>query len=128
MARMSSEVAACVARALSRGGHGDLLRGGSVVALGWARVAEMGDGREVRLERVRVNVAGDDRDETRRRALELGKELFAMHFLGLALGYEVCVLAVEEGAPVYVGFDDAGRCAYAVDLLCAEVGAHGGDR
>lgn len=126
MAKKVSETARCVERALCRDGYGDLLRGNAVVALGWMRVAEMTDGRDVRLERVRVNVSGRYQEETRRRALALGKDLFAMHYLGLALGYEVCVVAVEENSPAYVGFDEAGRCVYAVDLLCAEVSAHGG--
>ena len=120
-----SDTAECVARALSRDGHGELLRGGAVVGLGWIRVAEMGDGREVRLERVRVNVAGRCQGETRRRAQGVARDLFAMHFMGLVTGYEVCVVAVEEDAPVYVGSDDSGRHVYAVDLLCTEVRAHG---
>ena len=123
---MNNQTAECVARALSRDGHGDLLRGGAVVALGWVRVAEMGDGRDVRLERVRVNVAGRCQGETRRRAQGVARDLFAMHFMGLAAGYEVCVVAVEEDAPAYVGLDDSGRHVYAVDLLCTEVRAHGG--
>ena len=103
-----------------------MLRGGAVLALGWIRVAEMGDGRDVRLERVRVNVAGRCQGETRRRAQGVARDLFAMHFMGLATGYEVCVVAVEEDAPAYVGLDDSGRHVYAVDLLCTEVRAHGG--
>ena len=102
-----------------------MLRGGAVVGLGWVRVAEMGDGREVRLERVRVNVTGRCQGETRRRAQGVARDLFAMHFMGLAAGYEVCVVAVEEDAPAYVGLDDSGRHVYAVDLLCTEVAAHG---
>ena len=125
MAMTTSQTAECVARALSRDGHGDLLRGGAVVGLGWVRVAEMGDGREVRLERVRVNVAGRCQGEARRRAQGVARDLFAMHFMGLATGYEVCVVAVEEDAPVYAGLDDSGRHVYAVDLLCAEVRARG---
>ena len=121
-----SDTAECVVRALSCDGHGDLLRGGAVLALGWIRVAEMGDGRDVRLERVRVNVAGRCQGETRRRAQGVARDLFAMHFMGLATGYEVCVVAVEEDAPAYVGLDDSGRHVYAVDLLCTEVRAHGG--
>ena len=123
---MNNQTAECVARALSRDGHGDLLRGGAVVGLGWVRVAEMGDGRDVRLERVRVNVAGRCQGETRRRSQGVARDLFAIHFMGLATGYEVCVVAVEEDAPVYVGLDDSGRHVYAVDLLCTEVRAHGG--
>ena len=123
---MNNQTAECVARALSCDGHGDLLRGGAVLALGWIRVAEMGDGRDVRLERVRVNVAGRCQGETRRRAQGVARDLFAIHFMGLATGYEVCVVAVEEDAPVYVGLDDSGRHVYAVDLLCTEVRAHGG--
>ena len=122
---MNNQTAECVARALSRDGHGELLRGGAVVGLGWIRVAEMGDGREVRLERVRVNVAGRCQGETRRRAQGVARDLFAMHFMGLAMGYEVCVVGVEEDAPAYVGLDDSGRHVYAVDLLCTEVRAHG---
>ena len=126
MATRISDTAECVARALSCDGHGDLLRGGAVLALGWIRVAEMGDGRDVRLERVRVNVAGRCQGETRRRAQGVARDLFAIHFMGLATGYEVCVVAVEEDAPAYVGLDDSGRHVYAVDLLCTEVRAHGG--
>ena len=102
-----------------------MLWGSAVLALGWIRVAEMGDGRDVRLERVRVNVAGRCQGETRRRAQGVARDLFAIHFMGLATGYEVCVVAVEEDAPAYVGLDDSGRHVYAVDLLCTEVRAHG---
>ena len=119
-----SEAAECVARALRGGGHGDAL--GGVEGRGWVRVAEMGDGRDVRLERVRVNVAGRYQGEARRRAQGVARDLFAMHFMGLATGYEVCVVAVEEAAPVNVGLDGHGRYVYAVDLLCTEVRAHGG--
>ena len=122
---MNNQTAECVARALSRDGHGELLRGGAIVALGWIRVAEMGDGRDVRLERVRVNVAGRCQGETRRRAQGVARDLFATHFMGLATGYEVCVVAVEEDAPVYAGLDGDGRHVYEVDLLCTEVAAHG---
>ncbi len=119
MAMFDGSVEDCMRRALWRG---DLAAKGGldVERRGWARVSEMDDGRGIYLERVRVSVSRRWKSEAEEDARQAAKDLMAMRFMGYALGRELCVAAVEEGSPVWLG-EECGRCTYAVDLLLTEV-------